>query len=252
MEQETTNIEAQEPQEPELEETLSEEPEDDAVSLESAFAEGGEEPADEGEAASPGSSGQQEPGYIQKRISKAVAETEARMRAEFERQMAPYREHMLNIEAQELVRSGKVKDLDTAKELVRYRQGQPQPLPLTEQPRNAQGQFAPQQEQQDPAIAARLDMLKHQANRIKEQRGIDVISEFQNNEEVKQKIVSGEWDFYDAAEAMSKPQKKKPTAPMRSPNGASGSEKSTIASMTDEQFEKLEKKIKGGTRYAIR
>ena len=240
----------QETEEEEVED-LAEETEDDSEKLESALAEEGEEEEAEEDAEPEKPGTRQEPGYVRSRIDKAVqravAETESRMRAEFEQQMAPYREHMLTMEAQELVRTGQVKSLETAKELVRYRQGMAQQAaPAEEAPQATDGE-------RDPATAARIDLLSHQADRIRERQGIDVISAFMNDEEVKQKVVSGEWDFYDVAEALTEEQKprRKPPAPMRSPNGASGAEKSTIASMSDEQFEKLEKKIKGGARYSI-
>lgn len=82
-----------------------------------------------------------------------------------------------------------------------------------QQPRNEQGQFTSQQEQENHV---RADMLARQAQKIKANQGLDVMAAFNENEDVKNKIISGEWDFYDVAEAMQKPRKKAP-APMRSP-----------------------------------
>lgn len=191
-----------------------------------------------------------EPGWIKKRVGaavdKAIRETEQRIRAEYDAKLAPLMERMLEADAQALVDSGKVKDLETAKELVRYRQGQAQPE-KTEQPRNEKGQFA---SQEDAGTKARIDMLQHQADKIKAASGIDVIAEFRGNEETKKKVITGEWDFYDVAEQM-RGGKKKPPAPMRSSNGASGAEKSTIASMTDEQFDRLNKRLEEGARFRV-
>lgn len=235
-----------------LPEGIAEAEQDDSQSLADMLA---ESEAQTEETVQEGTAEPKEPGYVQRRISKAVEKALAEQKAAFEAQMAPMREYMMNQEAQELVRSGKVKDLDTAMELVRYRQGQPQQATqnATEQPRNAQGQFAPRQEQptSDPATQARIDMLQHQADRIKAGNGPDVIAEFKNNKEIQQKVINGEMDFYDVAEQMKQP-RRKALAPMRSPNGASGAAKSTIASMSDEQFEKLEKRLKEGVRYNIR
>ena len=177
------------------------------------------------------------------------------MQAIFDQQMAPIREKLLEDEANKLVKNGTVKDLETARELVRYRQGQsPAPAQTQDdsQPRNEKGQFTPKQDGRDPVIQKQIDMLQHQADRIKAAGGPDVISEFQNNEEIHDKVIKGEMDFYDVAEQMKAAPKKKPPAPMRSPNGASGSEKSTIASMSDEQFEKFEKKVSSGVRYSVK
>jgi len=188
---------------------------------------------------------------IAKAVEKAVAETKAEMQAMFDQQMAPIREKMIEDEAQELVRSRKVADIETARELVRLRKGQPaaQEQPREEQPRKANGQFAPKE---DPATTARIEMLRHQANRIKSSGGPDVIGEFQNNQEIKKKVINGEMDFYDVADYL-KNQKpsRKPPSPMRSPNGASGHNPNAIESMSKEQFARLEKKIQEGARIRL-
>jgi hypothetical protein len=193
-----------------------------------------------------------EPGWIKKRVGaavdKAIRETEQRIRAEYDAKLAPLMERMLEQDAMELVQSGKVKDLETAKELVRYRQGQPQPK-TEEQPRDENGRFTSKQESSDDI---RADMLARQAQKVKTVKGVDVMAEFNRNEETREKVLSGEWDFYDVAEAMQtqKAHRKAP-APMRSSNGASGAEKSTIASMTDEQFDRLNKRLEEGARFKV-
>lgn len=236
-----------------LPEELTEEPEDNSEDLASILG------ADEGSAEQPqetqqpqGTGGElKEPGYVKSRIQKAVDRAVAEMEARF----APLQEKLLEMEAKELVQSGKVKDLELAKELVRYRQGRPQTAPAAEsQPRNENGQFAPRQQQptSDPATSARIDMLQHQADRIKAANGPDVIAEFRNNEEIRQKVISGELDFYDVAEQMRAPKRNAPS-PMRSPNGASGSQRTAIDNMSDEQFERMEKRIsEEGARYSLR
>lgn len=235
---------------------------DESESLESILTEDDKaQPAEESKENQ--TQGTSEPGWIKKRVekavSKAVAETEARMRAEFDAQLAPFRERMIEDEARELVRQGAVKDLAVAKELVKYRRNAGVPSteskPGNEQaarPRNERGQFAAQQPQQkDPAVSARIDMLAHQADSIKERRGIDVIAAFNEDPDIKQKVISGEMDFYDVAEAIGNSEKKKPPAPMRAPNGASGAQKSTIASMSDEQFKRFEKRLTEGARFNV-
>lgn len=232
-------------------EEVTEEEQDESESLESIT--GIEEPAQEPEQAPQAT----EPGWIKKRVekavSKAIAETEARMQAMFDQQMAPIKAKMMEEEAQELVRSRKVADIETARELVSLRNGRPVAAPAAEdepgQPRQANGQNATQD---DPATSARIDMLKHQANRIKGNGGPDVIREFQTNEEIKQKVIAGEMDFYDVADYLrqQKPSRK-PPSPMRSPNGASGMTPNAIDNMSDEQFRKLEKKIEQGARIRL-
>lgn len=194
-----------------------------------------------------------EPGWIKKRVekavTKAVAETEARMQAMFDQQMAPIRARMMEDEAQELVRSRKVADIETARELVSLRNGQPMAYE-PEQPRQENGQFAPQRDQ---ATQARIDMLQHQVDRIQAAGGPDVIAEFQNNDDIMQAIVSGDMDFYDVADYLNeRSSRRKPPSPMRSPNGASGQNPNTIANMSDEMFDRMERKIKEGARYELR
>lgn len=195
-----------------------------------------------------------EPGWIKKRVGaaveKAIRETEQRIRAEYDARLAPLMERMLEQDAQELVRSGQVKDLETAKELVRYRNGQtPVPSSQQEQPRNDKGQFTPKQNTEQDI---RADMLARQAQKVKASRGVDVMAEFTNNEDIRNKVLSGEWDFYDVADSMKeKSAARKAPSPMRSSNGASGAEKSTIASMTDEQFKRLNKRLEEGVRFKV-
>ena len=93
-----------------LPDEIAEVEQDESESLESLM--GDEQPAEDAQETEPQSTS--EPGYVKKRIekavSKAVAETEARMKAMFEEQMAPFRAKVMEDEAQELVRSRKVSD----------------------------------------------------------------------------------------------------------------------------------------------
>jgi hypothetical protein len=244
-----------------LPEGVIEEPDEESdEELDSIINENGDEDEGESDEEQPEGPKAKEPGYVQKRISKAVdkavSETEARFRAQIEAmeaKYAPMMERMLDMEAQDLVRSGKIKDLETAKEFVRLRQGQGLPADQnkTEQPRQQNGQYAPKE---DPATQARIDMLKHQADRIKESGGPDVIAEFNKNEKIKNKVVSGEMDFYDVANYLKdqKSSRKKPPAPMRAPNGSNGQMRGTIMSMSDKQFAELERRVKEGGRFRVK
>lgn len=240
-----------------LDEELTEETEPEGESLDSLS----DEKPDEDPNGKP-ESGPSEPGWIKQRIQKALAQESERMRAdiraEYEQQFAPLRERLLEMDAQELVRKGVVKDLETAKELVRYRNGQPQPE-RQEQPaqqnRNEKGQFTKsEQPKEDPAIQKQVEMLSHQADVIKKRTGIDVIDAYNKDEDIKRKVISGEIDFYDVAEMLKeKPARRKPPAPMRSPNGASGqTNPNAIDTMSDEMFDRMEKRIKEGARYSLK
>ena len=220
--------------------------------------EAAEETEDEDERKPQGTSGgRKEPGYVKQRIAEAIEKERPRIRAslkdevmqEVEATYAPLRERLIELDAQELVRKGEVKDIETAKELVRYRQGLPAaPKGQEKQARDSSGRFA-SAPKEDPATTARINMLRHQADAIKADSGPDVIAEFQNNPKVKQKVINGEWDFYDVAREMKKAKPKKPSSPMRSPNGAttSGIELNEIDRMSDKEFERLERRVQSGS-----
>lgn len=219
-----------------LSEEVVEEPEEEAEELP---VDEPEQPVEEPKAT--------EPGYVQKRIEKALARERDSMRAsimaEIEAQYAPIRERLLEMDAQELVRTNKIGDIETARDYVRLRQGI---TPEAEQPRE-DGQFASREE---AATAARIEMLRHQAENIKADSGIDVIAAWNSDPDIKEAVINGEMDFYDVAKQM-RPQKR-PPSPMRSPNGASGTNPNAIDTMSDAQFEKLERRIKEGARYTLK
>lgn len=194
-----------------------------------------------------------EPGWVRQRVDKAVQkavqETEARMRAEFENTLAPIRESMLEREADQLVAAGEFKSKDRAMEYVRMKAG----LPGAVQQPVQQQQQAPQQQQVDPRVQARGEMLAAQAAKIKSRNGVDVMAEFNSNNEVRQKILSGEWDFYDVVDAMGNPQQRQSSPQVvRTPGGQGLSGKFSVADMSDAQFEQLQRNLRAGRTYDAR
>ncbi len=201
-----------------------------------------------------------EPGWMKKRIGKAVekavAAALAQQREEFEQQMRPIRERMIEDEAQALVRSRKVADIETARELVRYRQGQPhkpeEPAPQ-EQPRNDKGQFVSHQQAiEDARVETRISELSKQADKIKAAGGPDVIKEFTENPDIKRRVVDGELDMYDVADIMRNRKSKKPPTPTRSPNGASNVTPNAFSNMSSKQFARFEQKLEEGGRFTFK
>jgi len=95
-------------------------------------------------------------------------------------------------------------------------------------------------------------MLAAQADKIKAKTGLDVIAVFDKNPDIKDAVVNGEMDFYDVAEQMKGQQKRRPPAPTRSSNGASGQSPNAIDTMSDEQFARMERKIREGARFALK
>ena len=202
---------------------------------------------------------QKEPGWIKQRIGKAVekavAEAEARVTAQYEAMLAPIRESVLDRQAEDLVKSGEFKSLETAKEYVRLKGGvvsapaaEPEQQKPTVQQRDEQGRFV---SNNDAMTHARADLLAKQAQKIKERRGLDVMQAINADEYMKHRVLSGEWDFYDVAESMASPQHNAPV-PVRTSNGGTSPSAVSISGMTDEQFRRLQANLANGRIYDMR
>lgn len=179
---------------------------------------------------------------IDKAVSKAVAEAEARMAAKYESQLAEFANERIDRQAQELVRSGEFRSLETAKEYLTLKSGrQPKAEPAGEEPQA--------QPETDPVIQARADLLAQQAHKIEASRGIDVMAAYNSDSEIQRKVASGEWDFYDVADFLAN--KRNPPSPARASNGAH-TEKTSIRNMTDKQFKALQDKLAHGVKYNLR
>lgn len=180
-----------------------------------------------------------EPGWIKQRVtkavSKAVEEAERRVAAKYESMLQPIRESVLDRQAQDLVEAGEFKSIERAKEYVRLKGGAD--IPKVEEPIAEQTNYV---------AMARADLLAKQAEKISA-KGVDVMQVLKSDKEIERLVLSGEWDFYDVAEHM----EKKVPVPARSPNGASAGSM-TIASMTKEQFQKLQQGLKEGKAFDMR
>lgn len=178
-------------------------------------------------------------GWIKTRIEKGIAKAEERIRAEYEAKYAPLQEAYLNQEADRLVASGKISDKEMALDYLKRGGTVQKPV---EQPRDEQGRFTTKQETNQRANA-----LYQQAETIKAITGVNVMAMYNTDPAVKQKILDGEWDFkdvYEASKAVKAP------VPVRSSNGVSIGNTS-VANMSDAQFEKLEEALRRGARVKI-
>ena len=195
-----------------------------------------------------------EPGWIKSRIDKAVSKAEQRIRAEYEAKLKPLYESIYDRQAEELVAAGEFKSLDTAKEYVRMKNGVTTQPTVEEKPepaapaRDAQGRFTAKQDAPDPVFQARADLLVRQAEKIRDNRGIDVMSVFNSDPDVKTKVLSGEWDFYDVADAVRG--SRNAPVPIRSANGGAPGG-FDISRMSDAQFKKLQENLAAGHRYDL-
>ena len=186
---------------------------------------------------------EKEPGGLRGRIndavSKAVKESEARIRAEYEQQYAPMREQLLDQQAKQLVADGAIKDLEMAREYLRMKGGSAAPAQSVKPD--------PQPAAEDPTISARADVLAKQAQKILSKTGVNVMDLYNGDQNIQQKINSGEWDFYDVLEEAG-PSRHPPT-PVRSSNGNLGAGQVSIRAMTDKQWKALNDAIDKGKAF---
>lgn len=258
-----TNMEQQAVQDDAVLEPLQEQEEQPISSLEEITEQPEEQQQDNEQQANQQQASQSEPGWMKKKMeayaSKALQEQETRLRAEFAEMLAPLRESMYERQADDLVASGQIKSKEMALKYVKAMAGitssEPDQQPKT-QPRTPDGRFASSQQQQmepDAETKARARILAAQADKIKSSKGLDVAALFQSDPEVKEKVLSGEWDFYDVAESMNQPRRRVPS-PVRSSNSAMGAtaDASAIANMSDAQFERLLKNLGEGKVYDMR
>lgn len=192
-----------------------------------------------------------EPGWIRQRIDegvrKATARVEAKLRAEYESQLAPLREAALDRQADQLVAEGKITDKATALEYLRLKGGMPAPQQETQPAvqRDAQGRFT--KAQATPSdVEVKGQQLWNEAQTIKSITGIDVMAIYNNDEEAHSKILSGEWTFTDVYNAH---KNAAPAARSHPPAVRSNSYRlghMSVADMSDSQFDRFDKMIAGG------
>lgn len=190
-----------------------------------------------------------EPGWIRGRIdkavSKALAEQETRLRAEFDSILNPIRESVLDRQAEDLVAEGEFKSKERALEYLKLKGGISLETPQ-EQPRNAQGQFVSNNQ---PEVDFKAQLLANQAAKIKAKSGVDVMAVFNQNDNIRTQVLSGQMDFYDVLETVQS--RRNVPAPIRQSNGANVGSVS-VANMTDAQFKKLQENLARGIVYDAR
>lgn len=177
--------------------------------------------------------------------AEALKEWEAQ-KAEYEARLAKYAEVELEADARALSAKEHI-SLEFAKRVLKLERGMPaQEAPKTPEPSPAA------QPQAD--VKAKAEALYKQAQNVQAQYGIDVLTLFQNDETVKAKISSGEWDFRDVAlNALASGQKKQTPAPIRSGgNNTSMSGGLDFSTMTDEQLDQFNAKIAKGAKFVPR
>ena len=191
-----------------------------------------------------------EKGGYERGRAEALREFE-KQKADYEQRLAKYAEMELNTEAQQLANTEHI-SVELAKRILRAEKGMTGSTPAYTQP--TQQPASPQQSD----VEQRARMLYAQAQDIQKQYGFDVMDFYNRNPEAKQKVNSGEWDFKDAAlfgmrQTPTTEQQKPTPAPVRS--GAPRAAKTgglDFASMSDEDFDRFNEKVRRGDKYTPR
>lgn len=179
--------------------------------------------------------------------------------AEYEHRFSELQGITLGREADALVAAGEFKNRDTALEYLKLKNGVPaqaaeKPPAKQEfaQERDAKGRFAPSKADGNPA-EARAKMLLEQNQAILASGGPDALALYRQDDEIKRKVHSGEWDFKDVALAHMAKQMGRPSGvpgPVRSPNNARVTR--SFKTMSDKEFAEFERRIEGGETFDAR
>ena len=198
----------------------------------------------------------QEPGWYAKRRQKDRAEWEAENNAKMApvlSQLAQLQEYRIGVEADKLVASGKITDRELAMEYLRNKEGVVAPAApeQSEKPRDAQGRFT-KAENVPTDAQQKANELFAQAQTLQKATGVDVLGLYNSDPDIKQKVLSGEWDFADVLRnAQTESGVKSAPTPVRNPNGV-GLGGYNIRGMRSNDFAKLNAMLESGGRVDMR
>ncbi len=183
---------------------------------------------------------------VQKQLQQALVKERARIAAEYDAKLAPLKEAMLQREAEDLVRTGKVASKDIALEYLRLKNGlAPQASQPQQSPRNERGQFVTQEQGQAQEAERYGGMLIAQVKAIEAATGLNVMDAYNADPEVKRRILSREWDFADVLKHMTGQTPAGLPTPTRRPNGQGPAARS-VNDLTGEQFSRMQKYLERG------
>lgn len=115
-----------------------------------------------------------------------------------------------------------------------------------QQPPVQQAVQEPQPQQEPIELQLRAHELIAQARTIQAVARVDVLALYNTDAEVRQKVLSGEWDFIDVWKTLQPAPT--PPAPVRTANGGAGASAMNIGAMNDQQFTKLNELLKKGVK----
>lgn len=197
--------------------------------------------------------------FEQRGYNRAMKDAESKWAEErkgMQERLARYEQMELEAEAKEFAQKNNVPE-NFALDYLRMKKG----MPVAEQPRDDAGRFASQQRAAEPDPAAaeaqvRARTLMTQAEAFEKMSNGAVtrdaiLDAFQNDAEIRQRVVSGEWDFTDVGRALSEgSQQRAPRVSRSASSGRIGT--STFLNMSEEDFAKFDRQISQGAIYDAR
>lgn len=198
--------------------------------------------------------------FEQRGYKRGAQEAESKWEAErrgYQDRLARYEQMELEAEAKKLAQEKNMPE-DIALEYLRMKKGQS----ATEQPRDEAGRFAAASEQQSAADNAAMNAAQARATTLMTQAEAfekmtdgsvtrdAILDAFQNDAEIRRKVVSGEWDFTDVGAALSGGQQRAPRVSRSASNGRVTA--STFSNMSDAEFAMFDAKISQGAVFDAR
>lgn len=195
--------------------------------------------------------------FEQRGYNRAMKEAESKWAEErkgYQDRLAKLEQMELEADAKKFAQENNVPE-NFALEYLRMKKG----MPAAEQPRDDAGRFAPQQTAAaDPAMEnaqARARTLMTQAEAFEKMSDGAVTKDaildaFQNDADMHQKVVSGEWDFTDIGRALGNGQRPAPRVSRSASTGKIGT--STFLSMSEDDFARFDRQISQGAIYDAR
>lgn len=169
-------------------------------------------------------------------------------KAQYEERLQKLTEYEIKEDAAKLAEQEHI-SVALAERLIRAERGVPGGVQPEPQPRDAQGRFVSRNAPPKDDSQEYAQTLLDQANMIQRLTGQDMMALYNSDPAVQKRILNREIDFYGLAEEM-RGQKKMPPV-VRSANGQTV-RRTGIASLTDAQFDELDKRISQGAVFDMR
>ena len=196
--------------------------------------------------------------FEQRGYKRGAQEAESKWAEErkgYQERLAKYEQMELEAEARKFAQEKKIPE-EIALDYMRMKKGMPA---AAEQPRDDNGRFAAQAEPQgspDADTQARAVALMTQAEAFEKMSDgavtkAAILDAFQNDSEVRQKVVSGEWDFTDVGRSLRGDSRQRaPRVSRTASNGKIGT--STFIGMSDDDFASFDERIRQGAVFDAR